>query len=157
LRQNPNFTYRGGLVVEKFTEVNTAVRVQARNMSEGRQVLFEGSALFLAAGTLSSTRLFLESVEAYDHALTLNDSQYFLLPLLRYRGATGVCGESLHTLAQVFLEIFDEHISAHNIHLQIYTYNELFKQAVQSALGILERPSRFLQRSFLERFLLIQG
>ena len=151
------FTYRGGVVVESFSEVGDAVRIMARSLQDGRSVTFEGASLFVAAGTLSSTKLLLDSVEAYDHTLTLKDSQYFLLPLLRYRGTRGALTESLHTLSQVFLEIFDGSISDHNVHLQVYTYNELFRQAIRSSLGVLDGPLQFISRAFLERFLLIQG
>ncbi len=151
------FTYRGGIVVERFAEVGDAVRIQARSIDDGRPITLEGASLFVAAGTLSSTKLFLDSVEAYDHTLTLKDSQYFLLPLLRYRRTRGALSESLHTLSQVYLEIFDGSISDHNVHLQLYTYNELFRQAIRSSLGVLDVPLRFVSRAFLERFLLIQG
>jgi choline dehydrogenase-like flavoprotein len=151
------FTYRGGLIVERFAEVGNTVRITARSLSDARPITFEGSTLYMAAGALSSTKMLLESVEAYDHTLTLKDSQYFLLPLLRYRRVPGVFDESLHTLAQVFLEIFDERLSAHSVHLQVYSYNELFRQVIQSSLGVFDGPLKLIYRAFLERFLLIQG
>ena len=157
LTQEPGFTYRGGLIVERFSEIGGGVKITAKSRADGRQISFEGSRLYVAAGVLSSTKMLLDSVEAHDQELTVKDSQYFLLPLLRYRRVAGACEESLHTLAQAFVEILDENLSPNSIHLQVYSYNELYRQAIQGSLGRLYRPLKLASDRFLERLLLIQG
>ena len=153
----PGFTYRGGVIVRRFSESGETVRIFARSLADGRPLQFEGTSLYVAAGVLSSTRLLLDSLEAYDRTLTILDSQYFLLPMLRNRPVAGATDEAIHTLSQIFLELFDDRLSAKSIHLQVYTYNELYRQAIRAALGPFDRPLSFAVRRFLERFLLIQG
>jgi choline dehydrogenase-like flavoprotein len=113
--------------------------------------------VYVAAGVLSSTRMLLASLRAYDRPLTLKDSQYFLLPLLRYRPSPGVFGERLHTLSQAFVELFDPEVSEKSVHLQVYTYNEMYRQAIENSLRRAYRPLRFAADAFLRRFLLLQG
>ncbi|HEX4145208.1 MAG TPA: GMC oxidoreductase [Pirellulales bacterium] len=157
LRQDPGFSYRGGVIVERFAESAGRVQISVRSVADGQRSVLDGSRLYVGAGVLSSTRLVLESAGSPDRPLTLRDSQYFLLPLVRYRRTRGVAQEPLHTLAQVFLEIFDRELSEHSVHLQIYGYNDLFLQAMQSTLGRAAAVMRPIIGQFLERFLLIQG
>jgi choline dehydrogenase-like flavoprotein len=59
------------------------------------------------------------------------------------RSAGDPVRENLHTLAQVFLEIRDRTISEHGIHLQLYTYNPLFRDKLRSVFGWAPMLSRF--------------
>lgn len=151
------FKYVRGVVVEKFSETAGGVEIVARSRESGARLTFDARRVYVAAGVLASTRMLLESTEAYDRPLTLRDSQYFLLPLLRYKSTPEVFGEGLHTLSQAFVELFDSEISEKSVHLQIYTYNELYKQAIRNSLGPAHRALRFASNAFLKRFLLVQG
>lgn len=113
--------------------------------------------LYVAGGVLSTTTLYLESIGAYDHELVVRDSQYFLLPLLSYAGTPGVVDEQLHTLSHAFVEVFDPHLSANSVHLQIYTYNELYRQAIRATPRAAYPAFRPISSAFLQRMLLIQG
>jgi choline dehydrogenase-like flavoprotein len=157
LKRNRRFTYLKGVIVERFSETSHGVKIMARSRANGEALSFHASRVMVAAGVLSSTKMLLDSMQAYDRVLTLKDSQYFLLPLLRYRGVQGVASEPLHTLAQAFIEIFDENLSEQSIHLQVYTYNDLYRQAIQNMLGAAYPLFRSASNAFLRRFLLIQG
>lgn len=157
LMRERRFTYRPGVVVERFREVGGEVRISARPWSGGEAVEFVGSRLYVAAGVLSSTKLFLESTAAYGHELSIKDSQYFLLPLLRYRGTPGVAHEPLHTLSQVFVEIFDDSLSKNSIHLQLYTYNELYRASLRAALRAAYPLFRPVSEAFIARLIAVQG
>lgn len=157
LRADTRFKYVRGVVVEKFSETASGVEIFARSRESGERLTFDARRVYVAAGVLASTRMLLESTEAYERTLTLKDSQYFLLPLLRYKSTPEVFGERLHTLSQAFVELFDAEVSEKSVHLQIYTYNELYKQAIRNSLGPAHGPLRFASKAFLRRFLLIQG
>jgi hypothetical protein len=59
-------------------------------VESGDTVSFVGSRVYLACGAIATTRILLESMQAYDHAVTLKDSLYFLLPTLQYDCVPGV-------------------------------------------------------------------
>jgi len=154
LQQTGLLHYRPGLTVEVVEESAAGVTIHAVEAS-GNRTTFNGERAFLAAGLLNTTAILLRSLGAYDTPLRIRDSQYFLLPILRMRGTDKVTREGLHTLAQLFIEIFDESISPHTIHLQTYTYSDLFLDRVVHALGPLR--SLFPMETFLGRLMLFQG
>jgi nucleoside-diphosphate-sugar epimerase/ferredoxin len=153
LCSRPNFSYLPATIVRRVEETGQGVIIEAEN-SDGT-ARFHADALFLAAGALSSTRIILQSLEAYEHSVPLLNSQYFLFPLLRSERTPGAVSEELHSLAQVFLEISDSELSPHTVHLQCYTYNDLFRKALQQPLGSLAKLLPL--EPIVERLLLVQG
>lgn len=157
LREHPNLSYRKNVIVDRVAEHGQTVILVCHNPVTGERFELRGSRVFLACGALATTRILLESLEAFDEPLVLQDSAYFLLPLLRFRASPDVLGERLHTLAQVFLEIVDPSICEETIHLQIYTYNELFSLALKRTLGPAFHLFKLPLRTILNRLLIIQG
>ena len=154
LARNPLFDYKPGLTVQSVTETSEMALLKAKDAA-GRAVELTARRIFLAAGVLETASIVLRSEGRYDWPLTLRDSQYFLLPLLRSRNTPDVITENLHTLSQIFFEVFDPEVSPYTVHLQTYTYNELFRDAVRSKLGPLN-PA-FPMSQFMGRLLLFQG
>jgi hypothetical protein len=140
-----NVKYIPGVTVQSVEESGDSVTLHATNQ-DGSKCQFTGERAFLGAGLLNTTAILLRSLGLYDTPVKIVDSQYFLLPLLRFRGISGVSKERLHTLAQLFLDILDESISPYTIHLQTYTYNDLFRKPVVIPINPL-----------LGRLLLFQG
>lgn len=154
LLQNPDFTYAPRYVVQRVDETADRVSVQALT-STGTVETFTAERLFVGTGVLSTTALMLRSLSAFDTAVTLRESHYFLLPMLRLLAVPGFTRGNLHTLAQLFFEILDDAISPYTIHLQTYTYNDLFEQPIQQKLGPLRHI--FPWKAFLSRLFLFQG
>ncbi len=155
LRQNSRFHYVSGFQARRVEEIGDQVKISGTRLPEQAGENFIGERVYLACGFLETTALLLRSLEIYDRATPASDSQYFLLPMLRLRGTAGVRTESLHSLAQLFLEINDPKVSPYTVHLQTYTYNDLFELPVRSALRGAGRilPTAWL----LSRLLLFQG
>ena len=106
---------------------------------------------------MSTTRILLRSLGAYDQTAWFKDSQYFLMPLVLLRKVRGATREWLHALSQVFLEMSDPRGRDTSAHVQIYSNNDLISQAVAGAFGPLQRPLGFLVRDLQERMLVAQG
>jgi len=158
LQSDPRFVYRTGLVVERLVEEAGHVRACARDVATGSNDDILADRVFVGAGVLGSTRLLLASLEAYGEHVTMKDSCYFLLPLVRYRSDRDAAIEPRHTLAQVFVELVDPAISPHTVHLQVYTHNELYRMAIAGVLGPLDQIfGGIVERVALSRLLLIQG
>ena len=154
MRPDPKFSYRSGLVVQRVEEDAVGVRVHATNQ-RGELETVQGEHVFVGAGVLSTAALMLRSLDAYQKAVTFRESHYFLLPMLRLASVPGFKRGDLHTLAQMFVEVMDEALSAHTIHLQTYTYNDLFEGPIREKLGPLARI--FPWDAFLQRLYLFQG
>ncbi len=157
LKQSRNFRYIKDVVVQKLIDSNGSVRIIAQSRVNQEALEFEADKVYLACGVLPTTKILFESLEAYDRPLLIRDTQYFLLPLLRFRKTKDVAKERLHTLQQVFIELFDSEISENTIHLAVYTYNEMYLSLMKKRLGIFYPTLKFLVDEFIDRMLLAQG
>jgi choline dehydrogenase-like flavoprotein len=145
------------VLVERFEETSECVTLRARRWASGVPCSFRASRLYLACGALSTTRLVLDSLGLERRSVPLVSSQYFLLPWLRYTRTPGASREALHTLAQAFVEIDDPVISRHLIHLQVYTYNDLYLRALVGQRDAFAAVLGTGLGPLLERLLVIQG
>ena len=150
-------TYEPGVVVDRLEETSGGVTLVMRSLADGTPRRENADRVYVGCGVLGTTRLLLASLDAWDTPATIRDSQYFLLPWLRAAGTPKPREEELHTLCQAFLEIDDPAIDPHNIHLQVYTYNDLYAQLFDSLLGPLAKPLSPLVDALLARTLLFQG
>jgi len=157
LKKCRNFHYIKDVIVKKIVESGNTVRIIAEDRLSGKEKTYIGSRVFLGCGPLPSTKIILESMGAYDEEIILRDSQVFLLPFLRYKGVPNVKNERLHTLSQIFIEIFDKELDSHSIHIQLSTYNELFGTMIKKQLGFVHRLLKKPTELFLERFILMLG
>jgi choline dehydrogenase-like flavoprotein len=158
LQANADFKYRPRVVVEQVSEIASEVEVNGTTLGEDQAFRMRAERVFMACGVLSTARVMLTSLDAFEHPIYAVDNCYFLLPLLRYRSQSAATDEQLHTLAQVFIEVLDPAIGPQTAHLQVYTYNELLGDEVARILGPLDRllPAS-LRRGMLGRLLLVQG
>jgi choline dehydrogenase-like flavoprotein len=157
LQQDERFTYIPNIVVERLREDGEGVSISGQNRLTGEPVQFQAERVLLGCGTIATTRILLESLEAYDHPLELLDSQYFLVPFLRYRKTGRPRSDRLHTLAQAFLEINDPAISSNSIHLQTYTYNDLYLGAMKNLFGPAFPLLKPVIHAVVDRMFVMQG
>ena len=138
------------VVVQGIEEHEDSVRLHTLGEG-GESRVFIGARVFVGAGVFGSTGLMLRSLGLA--RADIIDSQYFILPLLTFARSKNVDRERLHTLAQVFLEIEDETVNPHKVHLQIYGYSNLLDATIAARLGLLKS----LRPRVLERMLVVQG
>jgi len=157
LKKYNNFNYINNIYVDKLYESDNNVKIFARNIKENQPVEFQARRVYLASGVLSSSRIMLETMGKYDQPLNIKESQYFILPLIRFGGLKNVSTENLHTLCQIFIEIFDKELCDKTIHLQLYTYNKILSELLKKKLKIHDIIPKSIINKILSRLLFIQG
>lgn len=158
LMQNSKFTYKPGILVKSFREEEDKIVIQAWQKNGSENLEFTGKRLFLAAGVLSTANIVLNSLNKIQFPLTVKCSQHFVLPFLRYVRATNYKETRFHTLAQFFIEIIQPKLSPKSVHLQFYSYNDLFEMVLKQKLGFIYRLfENFFRSQFLSRLFIIQG
>jgi choline dehydrogenase-like flavoprotein len=151
LLDRSGFSYVGGVIVERVGETGGMVRINAR-MVTGEQVQYEGERVFLGAGAIPTTQILMDSLGLQE--TTMLDTQYFVVPMMQASGS-GARREDLHTLAQLFIDIRDRGISPRTVHLQLYTYNEIYDLEFARRFGRLQRA--LPAGAVLDRMSVIQG
>jgi choline dehydrogenase-like flavoprotein len=158
LLNNPRFQYDSGWVVKRISESQNQVTVHATHIETHEARSFQGKRVFLAGGVISTTRLLLESKQAYEQTIKMRTSQHFMVPWLQQESTRDVDTEALHTLSQVFMEMEDPAISAHAVHLQFYSYNVLLKAALERiGIGHVLNWVKPLRDALYGRLLVTQG
>jgi len=144
-------------VVQRLREESDEVVIEGLGRVDGQPFTLRAGRVYLAAGPLSTARIMLESTSRFDRPLRMLDSQYFLFPYLQLRAASGIMKDDLNTLCQLFLEIRDPAVTEEFVHLQVYSYSDLFLRLIRQKSGpLFPLASPFLP-AFLNRMLLIQG
>jgi choline dehydrogenase-like flavoprotein len=149
--------YIPGTFIQTIEQKGGRTVVRAWNLRENRPEVMEASVVLIGAGVLSTARILLESLRCYGKALTIRHSDMFTLPFLRFQGAEGVSREALHTLCQVFIELHDDRICRQSVHLQVYTYNDLYLPLILKKLGAFGSLLRCPIRKVVERLLMVFG
>lgn len=157
LQANPRFDYRQNIIVTAVDESEGNVCVKGYHRIDKAPFQLECARIFLAGGVIPTTQILLRSLRLYEQQASVKDSQYFMLPLVLPRSITNVASEPVNTLSQIFLEIFDDDISKHAVHLQLYSYNDLIGKAVREKFGFLARPLEFLARDLEGRLMVALG
>jgi choline dehydrogenase-like flavoprotein len=157
LKQLGEFRYQPDVVVRVVEERGGAVRISGYHRVTRAPLEFEAERVYLAAGVIATTGILLRSLQAYDQPVSIADSQYFLLPSALGKRIPNVRSEALHALSQLYVEISDPAVSAHAVHLQVYSYNDFIGRIVAGKMGPFAKLLPFLARELEGRLLLLQG
>ncbi len=157
LQQSPAFTYRTNAVVTDVREDGAIVRIAGYDRLTRAPFELAAQRAYVGAGVVSTARLVLRSLGLYERTVRLKDSQYYLFPLLLSQSGGDVRTESLHTLSQMFIEIFDDEITRRSIHLQVYSYSDLIGHAVRRPFRVFGGAMEWFARRMEERLLIVQG
>ena len=144
--------YVSGFYVNKIDERNSRVFISGIDTRLNEEVELIFDAVFVGAGPINSTRLLLRSKNIYDQAVHLKESQKFVIPLFRLRGADTAIDYPSITLASVFFETKVPTISDHWVHTQIIPMNEMIIDAA-GLLGVKHFLGKRIWRPLLRRMM----
>ena len=102
------FTYTPNIIVDKIEEKNRYVVIHAHKLNNGEEISFQAENVFIGAGAFSTTKIMLETFNWENRSVIMKDSQSFLIPMILTKQIMNVPQERLHTLPQIFLEIYQE-------------------------------------------------
>jgi choline dehydrogenase-like flavoprotein len=123
LRLQGLIEYRSGVHVDRVSERDGEVLVEATALAGGPGIAVRAPRAFLAAGAISTT-VILQRSGLLGARAEIADSQALYLPFL-WAGRTGRTGrEPGHTLAQTSIVLDDPSVCANPIHITLYTYND---------------------------------
>ena len=152
---NENFTYLSGYMVDFIEKGQDNLSIHAKKEEDGSPTTFKADKVFLAAGSLASTRIVMKSKKMYHVPVSFKVSDFYILPSFTFFSKRNVIEENLNTCCQYFLQLNDHAVDSRLINLQLYTYTDYYYKAFKKATGvffpILQRPIRWL----LDRFVVV--
>jgi hypothetical protein len=147
-------TIHKGFYAVEFEESAQGVALSTVDIRDGSLRKFEVGRLFVATGTIASTRLVARSIKILNQPIRILDSQYFFFPLLSYRKAKDA--DSRFTLAEIFLGTRAQQISNHYVHFQVYGVSDIFRRTIRSMVPSAFRTNHVVG-AIENRFYLVQG
>lgn len=137
LIKNNKIEYRPGYYVESIKEIDSKIIINAINIKNKKNTEFKFDKVFLAAGALNSTRIMMESLNAYDVTVNFLDSQKFILPIIRFKSAA-IEWPKINTFSSIFIEAKFPSIANYWTHMQISSVNDfvLKKLKIEEISGI---------------------
>jgi choline dehydrogenase-like flavoprotein len=157
LLSKDNFTYVNNVLVDRVKEEDDKIHVYGINIMDKEDVIYDADKVYLGTGVISSTRILLKSLEAYDRPVIMKHSDHFQLPLFRFSRSRKVDESDLHTLSQISLVIDDLAVDQNLVHLQVYGYNDLYKQVLDNKLSGALSILKPLSGIVLDRLMIIKG
>lgn len=150
-------TYHADQFIETVNSTDDKATVTGRNLTTGQPFSMQAGRVFIGAGVLPTAKIVLGSLQLFEVPVKLLDSQYFIYPLLRMKGAANVEQERMHTTSQLFVELSDKTISRHLVHLQIYGYSTFLHSELKRTFLKWPLRVRAFRRWFLARLMVAQG
>ncbi|HEV7677214.1 MAG TPA: 4Fe-4S ferredoxin [Candidatus Dormibacteraeota bacterium] len=149
LRARGRITYHGNLLAVRVEEDTTSATVVTRHRSTGEQHTFTADRVFVACGAIGSARLVLDSLRVYGEDVPVLESAQFLVPFVSSRSAGDPLQQQAHAMSQLSSVLDLPAVAAERIHLQLYTYNPSFVEALPGV--VRDGPGRAAMGQLLSR------
>lgn len=155
LCRNESFTYINGHIVDFIEKNNDGLIVHTEKEDDRAHATFNADKVFLATGSVASTRIVLKSKKMYNKPVHLQYSDFYIMPTFTLFSQRNVVEEALDTCCQYFVQISDRAVDSRMVNLQVYTYTDYYYKAFKKAAGplfpFLEKPIRWV----LDRFVIV--
>lgn len=153
LCRSEQFTYLSGYVVDYIEKGQDGLVIHALKDENGSPSTFKADKVFLAAGSVASTRIVMKSKKLYNVPVSFKVSDYYILPTFTLFSQHNVVEEALNTCCQYYLQLNDRAVDSRLITMQVYTYNDYYYEAFKRAAGVffplLQKPIRWLLNRFV--------
>jgi ferredoxin len=149
--------YVDRLFVEQVGDRGRTATLRARDLTSGETLQIDCARIYLAAGTIPTTKLILDSLQYYNKRISALDSQMFLTPVFKSHATPGFVEDEQFTLTQLFFELVDRRECARSVHFQIYPYNDLVGKAVKQFFPRRVWESAVFKNQALSRLMIMQG
>lgn len=155
LLARPNFTYLDRRFVHAFTQTEGRVVVDVEHADTRTAERHEARALVLAAGTFSTARIVLRSLDRYDTPLPFVCNEYAYVPTLNL-GMLGRPGRDRRaSLAQLTAMVQLEHPRRRVIQAQLFSYRSLLTFKLMKEVPLSGRQALRILRVLIPNFAIL--
>jgi choline dehydrogenase-like flavoprotein len=135
LSSQSSFSYRDGVIVERFVEHEGSVELGFLDERSGANETARFDRVYLALGAVGSTALVARSLNWTDHTFQIHDSQKYIFGFFQNRRTRGAIRDRRSELSQIYIETDRLESSSRIAHGQLYGYNDLLLDPFRRRLG----------------------
>jgi choline dehydrogenase-like flavoprotein len=154
---NKKFKYIRGKIVNYIKEKTNITTIYGFDKLTNTKFEIESEKVFLGAGVISTSKIILWSKNLFDYEVKIKDSQLFHVPIFLPPNINDPSKEQIHTLSQLFIELYDISKNNHTIHLQMYTYNKLWKETIDNTFIIKNNITNLVSDKLSKRLGILFG
>lgn len=156
LLKHPRFRYVPDVFVREIQESASSVKIYFERRGSETVESMEGSRVFVACGSVSTTHIAMKTLKMVDREIELKTNQNVFLPFLRFRRQQGMTRMKTGNAIQLFLDFRNEDTQGKLVHVQVYEYGEYVIEPVKRIIGRLTPLFVSAARPFLERVMIFQ-
>lgn len=138
-----NFKYKSGYVVTNFEEKNELVRLEMKNVHNGRSEIFEYDYVIFASGVIDTTNIVNNSL-SLGSKFTIKESKKYYLPFISASFFSSSSIDKTISLSHIFIQ----HLKGDSlVHCQLYPSFYLIDYVLRNKIGrfaFLLRPFKFV-------------
>ena len=135
LLKSKKIKYIDNIKVMSFLEKNDEITIVAKDLKKNKLINFKTKYLFIAAGTLSTSKIVMDSLNINNVTIKCKD-QYILPLFLKFKSKFDIL-QKINTLSEIFIEVNNKKICRKNIHIQIYPFSDIFLSFVPFARNFI--------------------
>ena len=152
--ENKKIKYIPNIKVNSFEENENEVIISAENLKTNKIVEFKGDYLFLGSGTISTTKILMNTLKIKkDISISCKD-QYVAPIYLKFKSKLDF-KQNYNTLSEIFIELKDNKICENNIHIQIYPFSDIVLSFLPFFKKFFSKYFNFIFKKFMIAQILI--
>ena len=132
---NKNLNYISNKFAEKIICEGTSNTLECIDTVTKKEISFSAKNIFLCCGPISTAALLFRSNLVKSEKVVFKESQRFFLPIFNKKHIKNSTTQNKNVLSELYLEIFDKNISSKSIHLQYYTFVDIFLKPLEKFFG----------------------
>ena len=134
-QKNKNFTYIKNKIAEKIINSKKSNLLKCIDVKTKKEILFNFKNIFICCGPISSAALLLRSNLVKSDKVIFKESQRFFLPIFNKKNIKNSTSQNKNALSELYLEIYDQKLLSKSIHLQYYTFIDIFLKPLEKFFG----------------------
>lgn len=136
-RKNENFEYIGNKFAKKINLSENINSLECIDINTNKKFLYSAKNIFLCCGPISTAALLFRSNLVKDKKVVFKESQRFFLPIFNKKNIKDSTSQNKNVLSELYLELYDKNIMSKSVHLQYYTFIDIFLKPLEKILGSL--------------------
>ena len=135
LKSNKNFNYIGNTFAEKIYYKKNLNSLECRDTNTNEKKLYSAKNIFICCGPISTAALLFRSNLVKSDTVSFKESQRFFLPIFNKKNIKNSTSQNKNVLSEIYLEIFDKNLMSKSVHLQYYTFIDIFLKPLEKIFG----------------------